>query len=127
VLYANRLAPTRDGLAGAPGGTAGAPAGEKAANRYQDNVFWAVWGKGSGFLSPAGTETARPANLACAETDSSLACVGDPATLYPGASAAQIAVRLREFAKRWEADDPQPGAVPTAVKAILPAAKPAGN
>jgi hypothetical protein len=134
VLYANRLAPLRDGLAGAP-------AGETAANRYQENVFWAVWGKGSGFLpaqraeSPCGTGAdarpcpapAKPANLACAEADGSPACVGNPAALYPGASAGQLAARFREFAKRWETEDSQPAALRPALQAILPAAKPVGG
>jgi hypothetical protein len=134
VFYANRLAPLRDGLAGAS-------AGESAANHYQENVFWAVWGKGSGFLpapraesscgtganAPPCAGAAKPANLACAEADGSPACVGDPAVLYPGASAAQLAVRYRDFAKKWSVGEAVPEATKAALRAILPGTKSGGD
>jgi hypothetical protein len=133
VLYANRLAPFRDGIAGAGAGT-GAGAGGNAANLFRGNAFWSVWGKGPGFLPAPAAESlcgtggnatpcagaARAANLSCAESDGSPACAGDPATLYPGTGAAQLGVRFRDFAMRWETGDPLPGAWSPALKALLP-------
>lgn len=120
VLYANRLGPLRDGVTGAA-------SGDSAANGYRDNVLWAVWGKGSGFLPNGGAQPALAANLACAEADGTPACSGDPTGLYPGGSASQIAVRFRDFASRWATEDARPGSVQPALKAILPASRAQGN
>lgn len=130
VLYANRLAPVRDGLA--PGRS-----GEAAANLYQGNVLWAVWAKGQGFLpglpaAPAciaGPQSkpcppANPTNLACAESESSAACDGDINARYPGAVAAQLAIRFRDFARKLGAGDSDPATEIPAFKAILPLLRP---
>jgi len=129
VLYANRLAPIRDGLAPAL-------SGKTAANLYQGNVLWAVWAKGQGFLpglpaAPACVPGATPcpvvakaANLACAESETSAACDGEITARYPGAVAAQLALRFRDFARKLGAGDfdPATGSVTgqAALKAILP-------
>ena len=129
ILYANRLAPVRDGLASAQ-------SGEAAANFYQGNVLWAVWAKGLGFLpglpaAPACVPGAKPcpasaktSNLACAESETSAACDGDLNARYPGTAAAQLAIRFREFARKLGAGDPDPATESAAWKGILPLSRP---
>ena len=130
LLYGNRLAPWRDGLASAG-------SGETTRNRYQGNVVWALRGKSSGFLTATGTgtacgtgSTARPCsapanlvNLACAESEGSPTCDGDPGLLYPGVSASQLATRFGDFAKQAGAGFPDAKSQTATLQAILPVAK----
>jgi len=138
VLYANRLAPLRDGHgpATAGGGTGSTASAASALNRFQDNVLWSVWNGSSGFLppTPAGEAhcipdsthacppSASAGNLACVETGPSSICNGDLAARYPGAPASLLANRFRDFAKAM-AGDPDPKAWQPALQGILPIAK----
>ncbi|MBW8887687.1 MAG: right-handed parallel beta-helix repeat-containing protein [Fibrobacteres bacterium] len=138
VLYANRLAPLRDGRGPIPaGGTVGiAGATGAPLNHFQDNVLWNVWNGKSGFLPPASVAEARcvpdsahpcpptasAGNLACVEAGTSAICNGDATARYPGAPTSLLANRFREFAKAM-AGDPDQKTRQAALQAILPIAK----
>lgn len=136
VLYANRLAPLRDGRATAAAGGSGPASAAGGLNRFQGNVFWTVWSGGSGFLPPAPVgeaacvpdaahacpPSASAGNLACVETAASSVCEGDAAARYPGAQAGVLASRFRDFAKAL-AGETDAKARQAALQGILPLAK----
>jgi len=135
VLYANRLAPMRDGRGpGAGNGNGKTPGAAGALNRFQDNMLWTVWNEKSGFLPPPPAPEARcvpdsahacppsAGNLACVETGTSAICNGDASARYPGAPANLLASRFRDFAGAMSRD-PDPKARKAALQGILPIAK----